>query len=426
MEEENINQKYKPVDYLSSYKCQKCSLVPLIQNINYHENTITINCPIHKTQILSINDYLNKSSQDNNLCFFCGKNKPSKFCFSCDKYLCSTCNHENSHILINLNEFNIYCKTHKNKKYSYYCENCNENLCDECSSNHDETHNSYLLSNKISNIKEDIEYIKNKNKEFEKIIQNYKNYIKINNMILQSYEKLFLNNYTYIINLKNLARFLKNFENDNKSINKMQFELQIQNNLIENFNNKYKSDIKNNQEVIYLNWKNTSNEGLLLLSQINFSNLKELQLCGTELSDISPLEKVEYPQLQELYLTDNKISDISVLEKVNFPNLQILYLNKNNIDNFSVFTKVKFIMLHKLFLNNNNIKDISSLDKTPLENLQIINLSRNKIKDIKVLNELKYKWIRLINIKKNEVDYNLKENVEIINNLRDKTIRIIY
>jgi hypothetical protein len=70
--------------------------------------------------------------------------------------------------------------------------------------------------------------------------------------------------------------------------------------------------------------------------------------------------------------------------------------------------------------------DISIFENTPLINLENLNLCHNYITNITVLNKNNLIYLRLINIKRNRIDYSLKDNLNIINDLRDKSIRIIY
>jgi Leucine-rich repeat (LRR) protein len=133
----------------------------------------------------------------------------------------------------------------------------------------------------------------------------------------------------------------------------MQKDFEKQKEILEKFNEKFETELKIDEKVIYLNWKNINNDALEDLCKIEFNNVKEFQSAGTLIEDISYFKNAKFPQLQELYLTDNNIIDISALEHVNFEHLKIIYLNKNKIKDINVFGKVKFIELNKLFLDNN-------------------------------------------------------------------------
>jgi Leucine-rich repeat (LRR) protein len=219
---------------------------------------------------------------------------------------------------------------------------------------------------------------------------------------------------------------MQNSDINKNIIDHMQNDLQKQNRILEKFNEEFETELKIDTKVVYLNWKNIDGKALSTLCQIDFNKMIEFQSCGTFIEDISYFKNAKFPQLKELYLTDNNISDISILEDVDFENLTIIYLNKNKIKDINVFGKVKFYNLNKLFLDGNSIYDISVFKNIPLSNLENINLSRNIITDISPLKVIKLKKLQLLNIKKNGIDYSLKENSDIIHDLRDKSIRIVY
>ena len=410
------------------YRCPNCLIVPEITNINYSENKILLECPFHKDNLLDINDYLN--SLDFNLCQICDNKILSKdisyYCNQCKKIICINCQtkHQRDHFLINLNEYNVKCQIHYGNNYEYYCYNCSSNLCQTCFDNHDNLHNIIPLLNMYPK-KEELDFIYRKNEEYSKMIQIYQNYISLNNLIIDTYNN-FKNNFYYLKNIKNLMRFLKNSEINNNIINTTQKNLEQQSSILEKFNSEFETELTLDSDVIYLNWKNITQESLESLTKIEFKKLNEFQSVGTWIDDISFLNNSKFPILQELYLTDNSICDISVLENVNFPILKIIYLNKNKIKDINVFKKVNFPELNKLFLDDNNISDISVLDNLPFDNLENLKLSKNEISDISILRNIKLKFLRIIDIKKNKIDYNLQDNLDIINDLRDKSIRVVY
>ena len=410
----------KPKNQKEVYRCPNCLIVPEITNINYPENKILIECPFHEDNSMDINDYLN--SLNFNLCQLCNNKILSKdisyYCNHCKKIICIYCqkNHSKDHCMINLNEYNIKCQIHYGNNYEYYCYNCFSNLCKTCFDNHDNTHNIIPLSNMYPE-KEELDFIYKKNGEYNKMIQMYQNYISLNNLIIDTYNN-FKNNFCYMKNIKNLIRFLKNSEINNNIINATQKNLEQQSSILEKFNFEFETELTLDSDVIYLNWKNITNESLESLTKIEFKKLNEFQSVGTGIEDISFLTNSKFPILQELYLTDNNISDISVLEKVNFPILKIIYLNKNQIEDINVFKKVNFPELNKLFLDSNNISDISVFENIPFENLENLKLSKNEISDISSLRKIKLKFLRIIDIKKNKIDYNLQENLDIIINIK--------
>ena len=424
----NSNNKEKLDIQKEVYRCPYCLIVPEIKNINFIENKILLECPFHKDNSMDINDFL--VSINYNSCQICDTKLLNKdisfYCHQCRKIICINCqkSHKQDHNLININEYNIKCRIHYNKNYEYYCYNCSSNLCDICFNNHDNNHNIIPLLNMFPK-KEELDYIYNKNEEYNKMIKLYQNYISLNNIILDTYYN-FKNNFYYMKNIKNLIRFLKNSELNESIITITQKNLEQQNAILEEFNSEFDTELTLDSEVIYLNWKNITEDSLESLSKIQFTKLKEFQSVGTAIEDISFLVNTKFPILQELYLTDNNISDISILEKVNFPILKIIYLNKNKIKNINVLKMVNFPELNKLFLDSNNIDDISVFENIAFDNLENIKLSKNKISDISSLKNIKLKYLRLLDIKKNPIDYNLQQNLDIINDLRDRSIRIVY
>ena len=422
------NNNEKPVNHKKVYRCPYCSTIPELLNINFFENKITLKCPFHKEITININDYL--SLLNFSICQECNlkilSEEKSFHCYNCKTDICFKCKniHSKEHNVIDLNEYNIKCKVHYNKIYDYYCANCSSNLCETCFNNHDEKHNIIPLSN-IFLKKDEMDYISNKNEEYNKIIQMYQNYINLNNLILDTYNN-FKNNLYYIKNIKYLIRSLKNSELNNDKIKAYQNNIEKQFIILERFNFDCKTELTLDSDVIYLNWKNITKKSLESLASIKFEKMKEFQSVGTGIKDLLFLKNIKFPILQELYLTDNKISDISILEKVNFPILKIIYLNKNQIKEINVLKNVNFPELNKLFLDGNHIKDISVFESVPFTNLENLKLSKNFIIDISVLKNIKLKFLRLLDIKKNPIDYTLQENLDIINELRDKSIRIVY
>ena len=64
--------------------------------------------------------------------------------------------------------------------------------------------------------------------------------------------------------------------------------------------------------------KDIEDEDLKDLSEIEFKNLKKMNLSRNSISDINSLEKSDLKELKELDLSHNKISDIKIFDKVKF------------------------------------------------------------------------------------------------------------
>ena len=163
----------------------------------------------------------------------------------------------------------------------------------------------------------------------------------------------------------------KNFNNNNKDNDDMNEKL------LKEFNKKYNVNIKDDKiEILNLRWKEIGNEGLRDLCQIEFKELKEINLHKNKISDIEVLKNAKFVKLEILNLGQNSISDISILEQVNFKELKELYLYANNIANIEVFEKAKFDKLEVLYLYDNKIDKI--------KNNSIISKLKSKIKDLNI------------------------------------------
>ena len=73
-----------------------------------------------------------------------------------------------------------------------------------------------------------------------------------------------------------------------------------------------------------------------------------------EIADINILKNVNFKELKELNLSYNKISDIKILEKVKFEKLEILDLRWNEIADMAFM----FFIILFIFFNYMNQKNI--------------------------------------------------------------------
>ena len=190
------------------------------------------------------------------------------------------------------------------------------------------------------------------------------------------------------------------------------------------FKQKYK--IKGNETEIDLTNEKIGDNGLEILSLIEFNQIKSLSLDDNDLCNIIPLRNMNCEQLLILNLDNNKINDLSVLTKVKFNQLQKLWLNNNNITNINVFERVKFNLLQCLWLNNNSIEDISVFERMKLNQLQKIYINNNLINNIDCLDKIKLKSLTLISFTNNKIDYNIPKNKGIIENIKRKLSYLFY
>ena len=181
--------------------------------------------------------------------------------------------------------------------------------------------------------------------------------------------------------------------------------------LINEFNQKYKLNIKENDVKLDLSRKNLGNDGLKNLGKINFKELKELDLYGNNISDIKILNNFKLNKLEILDLGNNKIKDINNLDEINFEELKELYLNENNISEIKVFKNVKFEKLKILDLSDNNLSDINIFEKTNFPELEKLYLNNNSVTDIKIFEKINFNKLKMLYLYDNKID---KENNNLI------------
>jgi hypothetical protein len=195
---------------------------------------------------------------------------------------------------------------------------------------------------------------------------------------------------------------------------------------MESYTFKQKYKIKGSEAEIDLTNEKIGDNGLEILSLIEFNQIKQLSLDDNDLYNITPLRNMNCEQLLLLNLDNNKINDLSVLTKVKFNQLQKLWLNNNKITNINVFENVKFNLLQGLWLNNNSIEDISVFERMKLNQLQKIYINNNLINNIDCLNKIKLKSLTLLSFTNNKIDYNISKNKGIIENIKRKISYIFY
>ena len=224
---------------MGQYTCDECSEIPKIISTNLEKRTIIIKCKNHGLKELSIREYIINSLKYNTTNWKCSDSehiqKTSKEIFKlcqCGKVYCSQCypihkvkyNHNNA---IESDKFYLQCKnsSHFGTKYSGYCHECDENFCEICEKDH-KGHAKIHNSNMEVEQKE-IEKIRKLNREYRSLITYYESLIRLNNLILYSYEKNRGNYY----NLYNLNRIISNIKRKN---------------IIDTFKNTSENDYDNN------------------------------------------------------------------------------------------------------------------------------------------------------------------------------------
>jgi internalin A len=175
----------------------------------------------------------------------------------------------------------------------------------------------------------------------------------------------------------------------------------------------------NKQEEPIL-WSDVMNIEELSATSANISNLegieylvhlKELDLSGNKIEDLSPLSSLK--QLRSLNLRCNQINNIEAI--CNLVNLEELCLSSNKIADISPLSSLKQLTSLNLVSNEmNSIEPIGYL--VQLENL---NLASNKITDISPLSSLKQ--LTYLQLAENEIN-----NIEPISNLGNLRILGLY
>ena len=389
---EILNNLKNDGDFFSSlndqYLCPMCKKVPELTNIFTDNGCIELKCKEHGTNILTVKQYFDKL-KDSEFLYFnfkcknchkiqknCLKNGGGifQYCYICRKEFCEDCCqselvhpkfHNNS--CINVNDMNTRCLDHFDEgNYTSFCLDDNENVCEEYVKKKHRGHNIKTFFN--IELKEKI--IIERNKVLTDLI-------KFNNLILNTYKK-HPDNYLHIMNINNLANLIdaensrnpKELENIFKELER---NINLKNNAIKEFKDKYNFEIKGNEERLILKNKGLDDNALKLLSNIKLYNLKEIDLSFNKIKNIDYLEYLYSGFLEYLSLNDNIIEDITVLENMDFSKLKELNLQNNNIKKVKSLVDVKMPDLQLLRIENND------LDPSLKEMKQLINKYEKKL-----------------------------------------------
>lgn len=398
------------------YLCPFCDEIPELVNIHTDNGTVVFKCrcKLNEEQIVPIDRYFKILSDSNtyfkSVCCICNKLQKNyrkkevfQYCYVCKKDYCNECfqkveNHPKSHFnqWIPINSKNTRCLEHyKEGPYTSFCLDCHLNVCNEYSTKIHREHK------KISFFK--IEPKKKIILEKNRILANI---IKFNELILNTYES-FPDNYFHNINVANLAESIiaensrepKVLENAFKNL---EANIKIRNKAIEEFNKKFKMSLKGNEEELSLQNIGLKDSDFRLLSKINFSNLKDLNLSYNQIKDISSIKNLETSNLKYLNFNHNNIEDIGVLESLNLTSLI------------------------ELQLQNNNLKSVSSLLNSEMPSLKLLRIEGNNDLD-RSLNDFK-KVIKkftkqIIYVVKTYEDFNKKYDVKISEESKDIDLR---
>ncbi|WP_413160066.1 leucine-rich repeat domain-containing protein [Capilliphycus salinus ALCB114379] len=105
----------------------------------------------------------------------------------------------------------------------------------------------------------------------------------------------------------------------------------------------------------------------------SLTTITQLKLINNQITDLTPLQSLT--NLTELNLSYNKVTDVTPLQSLE--NLNLLNLSYNQVKDVSPLQSLK--KLNELNLNNNQVVDISSLQ--PLDRLTYLFVRDNPIQD---------------------------------------------
>ena len=100
-------------------------------------------------------------------------------------------------------------------------------------------------------------------------------------------------------------------------------------------------------------------------------------------------------RIKNLVLRNNKLKDPSILSKINFSKLKMLDLSINEITNIKFLSYMKAKHLEYLYLQNNNLRSIYPLFNTNFPELKILSLNDNNFNDDNMEETLEYKYLNL-------------------------------
>lgn len=376
------------------YTCDECGSIPEIINIDSTTKNIMLKCENHGLKEININTYLHSCLNFNSQNWKCSqcdniqREKEENFIYcECGAIFCESCirvhQTKNSHKNTILSEkFYMKCKKskeHFEEDYKGYCQECKIHFCKKCEGEH-KWHETISINEMIKK-KEEINKIKELNKEYKKLISFYESLIKLNELLIYSFNNSKYNYY----NLTNINTVINNIDGNhliytlNKSEEKAIVPGKKNENLYTYMNKLYKTDIKEQTDRVQINNKYFNNFDLKVLTQLPLKNLRLLILENNCISKIDCLENSEFKNLIILNLNGNSIKDISILENDKFKDIQALFFRNNSIKDVAIFGKKKFESLRQLDLRNNLIEDIIHFErwKENMKSLQSLYLTNN-------------------------------------------------
>ena len=386
------------IDKMGQYTCDQCCEIPKIINTDINKRTILFKCKNHGQKEMDIKNYVFNALNFNSKNWKCSecnnvqrdKKEYFKYC-QCGNVFCEQCykvhQEKQGHTLsIDSNNFDLKCKkdpSHFGESYIGYCFECHDHYCTKCQEEHD-LHTVTKINEMVKD-KNEVENIRKLNKEYRSLITYYESLIRLNNLIIYSYENYRDNYY----NLYNINTIINNYKRNeiinplNDIDNKIIIAGEKNANLYKYMNDLYHEQLKEEEtDRIEIDNKYFNNYDFKVLTQIPLKNLHLLVLENNSISKIDCLANADFPDLVILNLNNNAIDDVSVLENIKFVEIQALLFRNNNIKNIEVFGKIKYDVLREIDLRDNKIDDIGVFENHKLEMLQCLYLSGNEFKDI--------------------------------------------
>ena len=254
------------------------------------------------------------------------------------------------------------------------------------------------------------------NKELK---MKYNNIIKLNDIIINSYNKNKYQ-YYYINNILNEINFIQKYINQMPTISLQEIKnkynvnineehIQIERPFMPNEGLKNIISIINKEKLINLSINTSFINNLDFLGNYNFSQLKIISIINCNINNIDNLKNIKCPKLIDLDLSNNCIKNINILKDCNLNTLESLNLSHNAINNINVFEEKVFVNLKKLNLSYNKIDDIKIFNKAKFTQIKTLILSFNNIKNVNEFN-----WSRLKNL--TNLFLNNQSNIDNLSN----------
>ena len=364
------------------YLCPLCERVPEILNVHTDNGHVELKCKYHGIIDMTIQDYYTEMKKSSfsyykTKCYNCNstqgkKENMFKYCCYCKVDLCQICvekydlenkDHRQHHldVCIPVNEKPHRCLDHILAEKNTFCVDCEENVCDKETIKKHSGHNKINIFTLGTEVAKYRDIIIEKNKTLSDIIR-------FNQLILNTYEN-FQNNYFHIQSIINVG---KSLEEENKRdakelecmISSLEKAHKAQKEAIESLQEKFLIDLNGDEEKLSLRNRELGDEGLRLISKIQFKRLKDIDVSGNNIRNIEPLNNMNLPHLEYINMSENLIQDIKPLAELNSKKLKEISLQNNNINDFSAFLKSEFPELERLRIENNAFnKDLQEFKK---------------------------------------------------------------